>query len=122
MWDPGQSPGAYQKEQQVDLILSSPQEWTVYGTAENQIGVLGEVRNRSRTDAEVEDTWIGEVMGSCRLWLLMKSSNNQLNGWWSEDTSIFKSPQAITCLWSIKAFSVRSNSLVTEEVGAEGGQ
>ena len=76
MWDPGQSPEAYQKEQQVDLKLSSPQEWTVYDTAENQIGVLGEVRNRSRTDAEVEYTWIGEVMGCCRLWLLMKSSNN----------------------------------------------
>ena len=120
MWDPGQRPGAYQKEQQGDLILSSPQEWTVYYTAKNQIGVLGEVRNRSRTNAEVEDTWIGEVMGGCRLWLLMKSNNNRLNGWRSENTSIFKSPQAITSLWSIKAFWVRSNSLLTEELGAEG--
>ena len=74
----------------------------MYGTAENQIGVLGEMRNRSRTDADVEDTWIGEVMGCCRLWLLMKSSNNRLNGWRSENTSI--------------------HSLVTEEVGAEGGR
>ena len=41
-------------------------------------------------------------MGCCRLWLLMKSSNNRLNGWRSENTSI--------------------HSLATEEVGAEGGR
>ena len=48
-------------------------------TAENLIGVFGETRNKSRTEAEVGDTWVGEVIGCCRLWLLMKSSNNLLS-------------------------------------------
>ena len=40
--------------------------------AENPIEVLGETRNKSRTDAEVGNTRVGEEIGCCRLRLLIK--------------------------------------------------